>query len=654
MRRCVARRHRRRRGLGRHARRRADRGAARARSRRAVLRHGRAQDGGGRLRGLGVIGRARASWGSSKCSRTCRGCCGCARALHRAIPAARGPTCSSASTPGIQSRPREAAEAQGLAHGAVREPAGVGVAPGARAAPSAKRSTSCCACCRSSRRSTAARRAGGVRRPSAGGPDSARSRSCGRAPRAGHRRRRRASSRCCRAAGWAKSSGWARISFAAAAVDSRAAGPALQFIAPMASRAVRDGVRAAVRRSGAPRRSRARRPGAAGAGGGRRRARGLRHGDARDRLAEAADGRGVPARRADGVLLRRLGLVKVPYFSQPNLLAGRGACRSSSRKGDAATRWAQRCCEQIEDPARVARAAAASSCACTKRLRRGGAERAAAAMLELRRQCAIATAATSSQTAPLHRRARRGRRRGGPRPLAGPVVAAAVILDPSRPIRGLADSKALDAGGARAARAEDPRARGRLGRRLGGSRGDRQHQHPAGHVPRDAPRAAGPAGVPHAHPGRRQQLPRIDDLNLGLHRRGHHRRAMPRACDQRRVDPRQDLARRARCSGWTRTIPGFDFAIHKGYSTPAHLAALETLRAIPLHRRVVPARSERSALELTDVGMRDAAWLRPPAPAHRVLAGRQRRARAGAGRRASRRRACPPSRSPTRTTCSRW
>ena len=30
-------------------------------------------------------------------------------------------------------------------------------------------------------------------------------------------------------------------------------------------------------------------------------------------------------------------------------------------------------------------------------------------------------------------------------PLAGPVVAAAVILDPARPIAGLADSKALKA-----------------------------------------------------------------------------------------------------------------------------------------------------------------------------------------------------------------
>jgi ribonuclease HII len=30
-------------------------------------------------------------------------------------------------------------------------------------------------------------------------------------------------------------------------------------------------------------------------------------------------------------------------------------------------------------------------------------------------------------------------------PLAGPVVAAAVMLDPARPIAGLADSKALSA-----------------------------------------------------------------------------------------------------------------------------------------------------------------------------------------------------------------
>ena len=41
-------------------------------------------------------------------------------------------------------------------------------------------------------------------------------------------------------------------------------------------------------------------------------------------------------------------------------------------------------------------------------------------------------------------------------PLAGPVVAAAVILDEKGTIRGLNDSKLLTAGGARAARPRDP------------------------------------------------------------------------------------------------------------------------------------------------------------------------------------------------------
>ena len=44
-------------------------------------------------------------------------------------------------------------------------------------------------------------------------------------------------------------------------------------------------------------------------------------------------------------------------------------------------------------------------------------------------------------------------------PLAGPVVAAAVILDPARVPRGLNDSKKLDAGGARGALRQDLRDR---------------------------------------------------------------------------------------------------------------------------------------------------------------------------------------------------
>jgi ribonuclease HII len=81
-------------------------------------------------------------------------------------------------------------------------------------------------------------------------------------------------------------------------------------------------------------------------------------------------------------------------------------------------------------------------------------------------------------------------------PLAGPVVAAAVILDDLHPIRGLADSKALT-----------PRRRERLFdeirprrcacHRRGQRRGDRPPQHPAGHAAGDA-RAVEGCGCPPA------------------------------------------------------------------------------------------------------------------------------------------------------------
>ena len=48
--------------------------------------------------------------------------------------------------------------------------------------------------------------------------------------------------------------------------------------------------------------------------------------------------------------------------------------------------------------------------------------------------------------------------------LFGPVFAAAVVLDPERPIRGLDDSKQLDAGAARSARRAHPGTRRGLGR----------------------------------------------------------------------------------------------------------------------------------------------------------------------------------------------
>ena len=76
-------------------------------------------------------------------------------------------------------------------------------------------------------------------------------------------------------------------------------------------------------------------------------------------------------------------------------------------------------------------------------------------------------------------------------PLAGPVYAAAVILDPARPIAGLRDSKLLSAASARA----PGRGNSRLFAGLGGGRGrrrrDRCAEHPAGHAGRDAARHRG-------------------------------------------------------------------------------------------------------------------------------------------------------------------
>ena len=74
-------------------------------------------------------------------------------------------------------------------------------------------------------------------------------------------------------------------------------------------------------------------------------------------------------------------------------------------------------------------------------LRRDGAERAAAEIAEL---LAAWTAHAGAACMNAGAAARCRCRRGGPGPLAGPVVAAAVILNPARPIRGLADSKVLE------------------------------------------------------------------------------------------------------------------------------------------------------------------------------------------------------------------
>jgi len=164
-------------------------------------------------------------------------------------------------------------------------------------------------------------------------------------------------------------------------------------------------------------------------------------------------------------------------------------------------------------------------------------------------------------------------------PLAGPVVAAAVILDPARPVRGLADSKLLT-----------PERRETLARRI---------------RERAIAWSTGQADVTE-----------IDTINI-LHAT---MLAMSRAVAALQVVPEEALVDGNRCPPlecrvraiikgdrdvkaisaasiiakttrdamlreFDKLYPVYGFAQHKGYCTPDHLAALDRHGPCPLHRR---------------------------------------------------------------------
>jgi lipid-A-disaccharide synthase len=81
-------------------------------------------------------------------------------------------------------------------------------------------------------------------------------------------------------------------------------------------------------------------------------------------------------------LLRSLGLVKVPYFSQPNLLVGRRLVPEFFQEEVSGSALGAALLHEIEDPQHVAELTREFR-AVHEVLRRGGAERAAAAILEL-------------------------------------------------------------------------------------------------------------------------------------------------------------------------------------------------------------------------------------------------------------------------------
>ncbi len=164
-------------------------------------------------------------------------------------------------------------------------------------------------------------------------------------------------------------------------------------------------------------------------------------------------------------------------------------------------------------------------------------------------------------------------------PLAGPVVAAAVILDPGRPIPGLADSKALS-----------PARREELARLIRMNALDW---------------ALGRAEV--------EEIDRINILRASLLAMQRAVAALTLAPSLVLVDgnrvPELACPARAIVKGdathpaisaasilakvvrdeemceLDRHYPGYGFARHKGYPTPEHLEALRRLGACPIHRR---------------------------------------------------------------------
>ena len=161
--------------------------------------------------------------------------------------------------------------------------------------------------------------------------------------------------------------------------------------------------------------------------------------------------------------------------------------------------------------------------------------------------------------------------------LFGPVVAAAVILDPQRPIRGLRDSKQLD-----------PERREVLGARIR----ERARAFAFGSV--------GSAGIDRWNiyqASRRAMAAAVQSLGVAVDFV---------LVDAMQLDldmPQKSLIRGdARCvsiaaasivakverdrwmRAWDKVYPQYNFASNKGYTTPDHLRALKEYGPTPLHR----------------------------------------------------------------------
>lgn len=164
-------------------------------------------------------------------------------------------------------------------------------------------------------------------------------------------------------------------------------------------------------------------------------------------------------------------------------------------------------------------------------------------------------------------------------PLAGPVVAAAVILDPQRPVKGLADSKKLSAT-RRSVLADEIRnnalawAIGRVDHRQIDSINILQASLAAMKL---AVEALVPRPVHVLVDGNKcPELSCTVDAIIGG---DNHVPAISAASILAKVERDQEMME------MEAIYPGYGFARHKGYPTRAHITALEKLGICEIHRR---------------------------------------------------------------------
>ena len=165
-------------------------------------------------------------------------------------------------------------------------------------------------------------------------------------------------------------------------------------------------------------------------------------------------------------------------------------------------------------------------------------------------------------------------------PLAGPVVVAAVILDPARPIDGLADSKALA-----------QTARERLSDRIvADALAHAVVMVEAAEIDRLNILQATLAGMARALRG---LVPTADHALVDGNRLPKDLPCPATAIvDGDALEPAisaasilAKVARDRLMVALDARHPGYGFAVHKGYPTPDHLAALARLGPCPAHRR---------------------------------------------------------------------